>query len=69
MAGKTISAIGIKQILYGDELSTAPTYATLESAFTAIIQQIYRGFEEKKPKIRDSAIDSFVSQKSLVRSQ
>ena len=34
MAGKTISAIGIKQILYGNELSTAPTYATLETAFT-----------------------------------
>lgn len=33
MAGKTISAIGIKQILYGDVLGSAPSYANLETLF------------------------------------
>lgn len=35
---KSISAIGVKQILYGTPLEEAPTYATLESLFTAFKQ-------------------------------
>lgn len=34
MAGRTISAIGVKQILYGEVLDSAPSYANLETQFT-----------------------------------
>lgn len=36
--GKSISAIGVKQILYGAPLEEAPTYATLETLFTSFKQ-------------------------------
>ena len=48
MASKTISAIGVKQILYGEVLETAPTYATLETAFTSFseVPNVHQGTYE-----------------------
>lgn len=48
MAGRTVSVIGVKQILYGDPLDTAPTYATLESLFTSFkeVPNVHQGTYE-----------------------
>ena len=48
MAGKLVSAIGIKQILHGEVLGAAPTYASLETAFTTFkeVQNVHQGTYE-----------------------
>ena len=45
MAGRTVSVIGVKQILYGEPLEAAPTYATLESLFTSFkeVPNVHQG--------------------------
>lgn len=45
MAGRTVSVIGVKQILYGEPLSAAPTYATLETLFTSFkeVPNVHQG--------------------------
>ena len=48
MAGRTVSVIGVKQILYGEPLSAAPTYATLETLFTSFkeVPNVHQGTYE-----------------------
>ena len=48
MAGRTVSVIGVKQILYGEPLEAAPTYATLESLFTSFkeVPNVHQGTYE-----------------------
>ena len=46
--GRTISAIGVKRILYGEPLVAAPTYESLETLFTAFkdVQIVHQGTYE-----------------------
>lgn len=48
MAERVVSAIGVKQILYGDPLEQAPTYANLETLFTAFdeVPNVHQGTYE-----------------------